>query len=77
MTNSDESKRKVKIWDVLEGPIPTDFEVGEDPHFNLCKVEVGGKIEQVEYVFSSFNDAYEMVRHFHTSIEPIEFEDDY
>jgi hypothetical protein len=68
MTNSDESKRKVKIWDVLEGPIPTDFEVGEDPHFNLCKVEVGGKIEQVEY---------EMVKHFHTSIEPIEFEDDY
>jgi len=35
---------------------------------------VDGKVEDVEYFFDSFNDAYEMVKYFSKNIEPIEIE---
>ncbi len=81
MVNSDiVDKKQVKIWDVISGPYPCDIPDNEDVHYNVCKIEVDGKIRQIEYFFGSFNSAYEMVKYFHSNIEPIEVEyneDDY
>lgn len=74
MTNSDLRNKQVKIWDVISGPYPCDLPGVEDVHFNLCKIEVDGKVESMEYFFDSFNDAYEMVKYFQKNIEPIELE---
>ncbi|MAO25308.1 MAG: hypothetical protein CMJ25_31590 [Phycisphaerae bacterium] len=76
MVNSDVSNKPVKIWDVISGPYPCehpdiDF---HGTHFNLCKVEVNGKIENIEYFFESFDEAYEMIKYFSKNIEPIELE---
>tara|TARA_R110000803_G_scaffold60333_2_gene119515 strand:+ start:1525 stop:1794 length:270 start_codon:yes stop_codon:yes gene_type:complete len=84
MIISDDFKGKsIKIWDVIEGPylaedmIPNlpDY-LPENLHFNICKVETDGKVEHVELFFDDFNSAYDMVKHFKTSIDPIEIEDD-
>ncbi len=74
MTNSDIQNKTVKIWDVISGPYPCDIPDAEDVYFNLCKVEVDGKIESIEYFFDSFNEAYEMIKYFQKNIEPIEIE---
>jgi len=75
--NSDLPKSKVKIWGVIEGPRNIkDFEpnLDSDIFMNLCKVEIDGKIENIEYYFDSFNDAYDMYKHFLSNIEPLEVE---
>lgn len=67
---------QVKIWDVQSGPY-TDLDPdGEEYYYNLCKIEVNGKVLSREYYFDSFDDAYEMVKYFHKNIEPIELEID-
>tara|TARA_R100000935_G_C2703558_1_gene111265 strand:- start:128 stop:364 length:237 start_codon:yes stop_codon:yes gene_type:complete len=72
LTNSDTYPNKtVKIWGVLEGPMGMDDD-GELVYVNLCKIEIDGKVEHVEYYFDNFDDAYEMVKHFQTKIEPLE-----
>tara|TARA_R110000822_G_scaffold10405_3_gene39492 strand:- start:1048 stop:1194 length:147 start_codon:yes stop_codon:yes gene_type:complete len=45
-------------------------------YVNLCKVEIDGKIQHIEYYFQTRDDAYEMVKYFLTSIDPIEIESD-
>lgn len=76
MTNSDVPVIKAKIWDVVDGPFPADIPIAPEVHYNLCKIEVDGKIEHTEFFFNTFDDAYEMVKHFHKSIEPIEVDYD-
>ena len=77
MANSDVVQMKqVKIWDVLSGPYPSDLPDEQDVHYNVCKVEIEGKVIQMEYFFDSFNDAYEMVKYFQSNIEPLELEID-
>mgnify|MGYP001166428351 FL=1 len=77
MVNSDVPQMKqVKIWDVISGPYPCDIPDSVDVHYNLCKVEIEGKIIHMEYFFDSFNDAYEMVKYFQSNIEPLEIEID-
>lgn len=72
MVNSDLRDKPVKIWDVISGPYPLEHPDLDDVHYNLCKVEVDGKVEDIEYFFDTFNDAYEMVKYFSKNIEPIE-----
>jgi len=69
-------KTKEKIWGVIEGPIRVEDpeEVEEEVYMNLCKVEIKGKIEHVEYYFQNMDEAYDMVKHFTSSINPIEVE---
>ena len=83
LLTNDFKDKSMKIWDVIEGPYSAkdmmpDFPVPlpEDLHFNLCKVEIDGKVEHIELFFNDFNSAYEMVTHFQTSIDPIEIEGD-
>jgi hypothetical protein len=74
----------MKIWDVIEGPFSVDDVLPDDlaenlpldMHFNLCKVEVNGKIEDLEIFFSDFDSAYDMIKHFKKSIEPLEMEEE-
>ena len=50
MVNSDVPQMKqVKIWDVLSGPYPCDLPDDIDVHYNLCKVEIEGKIIHMSY----------------------------
>jgi len=72
MTNSDIQDKPIKIWDVISGPYPFDHPDFDDVHYNLCKIEVDGKIDSMEYFFDTFNDAYEMVKYFQKNIDPIE-----
>tara|TARA_R100000951_G_scaffold21442_1_gene17856 strand:+ start:457 stop:690 length:234 start_codon:yes stop_codon:yes gene_type:complete len=72
MTNSDIQDKPIKIWDVISGPYPFDHPDLDDVHYNLCKIEVDGKIDSMEYFFDTFNDAYEMVKYFQKNIDPIE-----
>jgi len=78
---NDFGGKNVKVWDVIEGPYsvkdvvpdaPSDLP--EDLHFNLCKVEKDGEIEDIELFFDDFNSAYEMVKYFKSNIEPLEIE---
>jgi len=71
MVNSD-VREVIKIWDVIDGPYPAGIPEREEAYYNVCKVELNGKISEIEYVFGSFNSAYEMVKYFQTNIEPIE-----
>tara|TARA_R110000824_G_scaffold65703_4_gene171018 strand:+ start:744 stop:914 length:171 start_codon:yes stop_codon:yes gene_type:complete len=41
---------------------------------NLCKIEVDGKVEDAEYYFDNFDEAYEWVKHFQKFLEPIEID---
>tara|TARA_R110000803_G_scaffold30350_5_gene68492 strand:- start:3134 stop:3367 length:234 start_codon:yes stop_codon:yes gene_type:complete len=74
MINSDLKSEPVKIWGVISGPFEVDHPEIDIIYYNLCKVEVDGRIGNMEYFFDSFNDAYDMVKHFQTSIDPIEIE---
>jgi|TARA_R110000796_G_scaffold95171_3_gene200324 hypothetical protein len=76
--HSDLKKPNHKIWGVIEGPFYAgDIEEdAKDMYINLCKVEIEGKIEHIEYYFQTRDDAYEMVKYFLTSIDPIEIEHD-
>lgn len=70
------STETMLIWDVIEGPIDIDDLPDEMPEghnfLNVCKVEVDGEIVHANLWFETFDEAYEMVKHFHKSIEPIE-----
>ena len=72
---------KVKVWGIIEGPVSMGGQLAENNneypdnvYMNLCKVEIESKIEHVEFFFESFDGAYEWVKHFQKSINPIEIE---
>ena len=70
------SSNKILIWDVLEGPIDIDDLPDEMPEghnfLNVCKAEVDGEIVHINFWFETFDEAYRWVKHFQTSIEPLE-----
>ena len=74
------STNKMLIWDVIEGPIDIDDLPDEMPEghnfLNVCKVEIDGEIVHVNFWFETFDQAYEWVKHFDKSIDPIEMEYD-
>ena len=59
----------LKIHSVIEGPYLSS---DEDGCYNLCLVETeDGRLLNEEVECYSFDDAYEMVKHFTKSIDPI------
>lgn len=65
---------KLKVHRVIRGPIE-DPEY-EDSWFNNCLIEIEGDTELVEddIYFDDFDEAYNFMKHFDTSIDPIEIE---
>jgi hypothetical protein len=67
----------VKIWDIIEGPIsiedlPEDEEYPEDcKYLSVVRAEIDGKMENVNYWFEDFEDAYEWSKYFEKNIEPL------
>jgi|TARA_R110000803_G_scaffold60685_2_gene120056 hypothetical protein len=68
---------KIKIWGIIEGPTSVsefneDYEVPEgSEYFMLCKVEIDGELEADNFWFEDFNDAYEWVKYFSNTAEPL------
>ena len=73
----------LKIWGITEGPIsvedlPEDEYVPEDSgYFLVCKTEINGEIEEANFWFEEFDDAYAWVKHFNKNIEPLEVGETY
>ena len=78
----DTSRDSIKIWGVIDGPFnredfPEQELDGMDIPENamamiVVKVEdVDGKIGQVNLWVGSFNEAYEICKHFDNNIEPL------
>lgn len=61
---------KLLIWNVVDGP----YEDEDGDIFNLCLVEVEGKVEKMEVYFENMKEAMIMVDYFKTKIEPLELE---
>lgn len=64
----------MKLWDVLDGPYESD----RDSYFIVGKVQVDDenpKIEQKEFHFSTFKEAYRVLQYFHKNIVPLDEED--
>jgi len=68
---------EVKIWGILEGPtVVEDFSEDYDApegatYYMVCKVEIDGKLEEDNFWFEDFNDAYEWVKYFKDTAEPL------
>lgn len=61
-----------KIHRVMSGPFPAD-EFEENHVMLWCMVEADdGDLENYELYLESFDEAYKIVKHFSTSIEPLE-----
>lgn len=61
-----------KIHRVMSGPFPAD-EFEENHVMLWCMVETDdGDLENYELYLESFDEAYKIVKHFSTSIEPLE-----
>ena len=58
-----------KIWGVCNGP----WEDQDNNVWLTCKIEEGGAVvkEPQDIPFDTFNEAYDVVRHFHKRIDPI------
>ena len=68
------------IHNVVDGPY-TQMDLGyewdgpqEAEAYLVVKLEYNGQIEDVEWYFNTLDDAYDMVKHFKGSIEPIVIE---
>ena len=66
---------KVKVWDVLEGPIAVsdlDEEAPEGANYVMvCRAEIDGVMADDNFWFEDVDDAYEWESHFKKSIEPL------
>lgn len=73
----------IKIWGIVEGPISIEELPDEDyvpndiGYFLVCKTEIDGKIEEANFWFEEFDDAYSWVKHFSKNIEPLEVGESY
>tara|TARA_B110000977_G_scaffold196981_1_gene278483 strand:+ start:727 stop:969 length:243 start_codon:yes stop_codon:yes gene_type:complete len=68
---------EVKIWGIIEGPtaaedFPDSYDAPEGAaYYMVCTVEIGGKLEEDNFWFEDFNDAYEWVKYFNNTAEPL------
>lgn len=68
---------EIKIWEILEGPVAveefdSEYDVPEGSEYLLvCKVEIDGKLEEDNFWFEEFNDAYEWVKYFSKTAQPL------
>jgi hypothetical protein len=67
---------KVKIWGVIEGPVLgadiPDCYFPDEAAGLILKVSNGKDVFEAEFWFDNLDEAYKIVRHFHSKIEPIE-----
>ena len=68
---------EIKIWGITAGPIAVedfdeDYDIPEgSTHYMVCTVEVDGALEEDNFWFEDFNDAYEWVKYFSKTAEPL------
>ena len=68
---------EVKVWEILQGPIAVeDFKEDYEPpegsqHLLVCRVEIDGQLEEDNFWFEDLNDAYEWVKYFSKTAEPL------
>ena len=68
---------EIKIWEILEGPVAveefdSEYDAPEGSEYLLvCKVEIDGKLEEDNFWFEEFNDAYEWVKYFSKTAQPL------
>lgn len=70
-----EKPPKVLIWGVLDGPVRAEDVVGDNEEGTvglILKISMNDEVKNVEFWFDTFDQAYEIVKHFHKSIEPLE-----
>jgi len=77
------TNQSITIYNVLDGPY-TQGDLGvnwdgpyEAEAYLLVKLEYGGKVSDVEWYFSTLDEAYVWVKHFKVSIDPIVIEGNY
>ena len=69
----------VKIWDILEGPLPIEDMPKEEAYDTpkgskycmVCKAEIDGVLGEDNFWFEDFDSAYEWKKYFIKNIEPI------
>jgi hypothetical protein len=61
----------VKIWDIIEGPISIEDLPEDEEYPSVVRAEIDGKMENVNYWFEDFEDAYEWSKYFEKNIEPL------
>lgn len=74
-------KKKAKdvfIWGIIEGPIRAE-DIPDSPYetpavMMIMKFSHGDTVSHGEFWFDSMDDAYEIVKHFHHTIEPIKMD---
>lgn len=79
MANVVEIDNTVVIYGVVEGPFHSsdipDWDEDDDCWMLVCQVENSyGGIEIEELTFWTFDDAYEVVKHFKSSASPFKME---
>ena len=75
-------KKNMKIWGIVQGPISVRDLPGQDypdgaKWYHECRVEIDGEMDVVPYWFYDLDSAYEMKKHFDTTIEPLEIKINY
>jgi len=75
-------KKNMKIWGIVQGPISVRDLPGHDyptgaKWYHECRVEIDGEMDVVPYWFYDLDSAYEMKKHFDTTIEPLEIKINY
>lgn len=71
-----QKKPKVLVWGIMHGPIRgediPDFEGDEDSVAMVLKISVDQSVHNAEFWFNNLDEAYEIIKHFDHSIEPLE-----
>jgi hypothetical protein len=69
---------EMKIWGVVEGPIRAedipDSDFPDGSVGMVLKVSQGKDVFDAEFWFDSLDEAYPIVRHFQTNIEPMKLD---
>jgi len=74
------TKPSSKIWNVTDGPyqvneVPGDIECPEGfEWFLIGLIEEDGEIHEAYLWYETLDDAYEIVKHFKSSVYPLELE---
>lgn len=72
----EESDPKLMIWGVLEGPLYSqdvpESDFPDDSVMLVMKVSRGKEVFDAEFWFDTYDEAYALVKHFDSSIKPIE-----
>lgn len=70
----------IKIWQILEGPMPVEDFDGDIPDEDcvtvaVCQAEINGELVEINYWFEDPEDSLEWQHYFANNIEPLVVED--